>query len=105
MWNGNTLIDSKRNNSDIRTYRAEATLYTSFTPTQDLQVKAYLFDSERGLPGGVIYDNPYAAERLFDKNYFGQLRYENRFLTDLSYRLWVSLITVGTGIIMMRPQV
>lgn len=79
MWNGNTLIDSKRNNSDIRTYRAEATLYTSFTPTQDLQVKAYLFDSERGLPGGVIYDNPYAAERLFDKNYFGQFRYENRF--------------------------
>lgn len=42
MWNGNTLIDSKRNNSDIRTYRAEATLYTSFTPKQDLQVKAYL---------------------------------------------------------------
>ena len=79
MWNGNTLIDSKRNNSDIRTYRAEATLYTSFTPKQDLQVKAYLFDSERGLPGGVIYDNPYAAERLFDKNYFGQFRYENRF--------------------------
>ena len=79
MWNGNTLIDSKRNNSDIRTYRAEATLYTSFTPKQDLQVKVYLFDSERGLPGGVIYDNPYAAERLFDKNYFGQFRYENRF--------------------------
>mgnify|MGYP000423477461 FL=1 len=79
MWNGNALIDSKRNNSDIRTYRAEATLYTSFTSTQDLQVKAYLFDSERGLPGGVIYDNPYAAERLFDKNYFGQFRYENRF--------------------------
>lgn len=42
-------------------------------------MKAYLFDSERGLPGGVIYDNPYAAERLFDKNYFGQFRYENRF--------------------------
>ena len=79
MWNGNHLIDSKRNNSDIRTYRAEATLYTAFTPRQDLQVKAYLFDSERGLPGGVIYDNPYAAERLSDKNYFGQFRYENRF--------------------------
>lgn len=79
LWNGNQLIDSKRNNSDIQTYRAEATLYTSFTPKQDLQVKAYLFDSERGLPGGVIYDNPYAAERLSDKNYFGQFRYENRF--------------------------
>lgn len=79
MWNGNHLIDSRRNNSDIRTWRAEATLYTTLTPRQDLQVKAYLFDSERGLPGGVIYDNPYAAERLYDKNYFGQFRYENRF--------------------------
>lgn len=79
MWNGNSLIDSKRNNSDIRTYRAEATFYTAFTAKQDLQIKAYLFDSERGLPGGVIYDNPYAAERLSDKNYFGQFRYENRF--------------------------
>lgn len=79
MWNGNSLIDSKRNNSDIRTYRAEATFYTAFTAKQDLQLKAYLFDSERGLPGGVIYDNPYAAERLSDKNYFGQFRYENRF--------------------------
>ena len=79
MWNGNSLIDSKRNNSDIRTCRAEATLHTAFTSKQDLQVKAYLFDSERGLPGGVIYDNPYAAERLSDRNYFGQFRYENRF--------------------------
>lgn len=79
MWNGNHLIDSRRNNSDIRTWRAEATLYTTLTPKQDLQVKAYLFDSQRGLPGGVIYDNPYAAERLYDKNYFGQFRYENRF--------------------------
>ena len=38
-----------------------------------------LFDSRRGLPGSVVYDNPYAAERLYDRNYFGQLRYENRF--------------------------
>lgn len=44
-----------------------------------MKAKVYLFDSERGLPGGVIYDNPYAAERLYDRNYFGQLKYENRF--------------------------
>lgn len=87
MWNGSKLIDSKRNNSDIRTCRAEATLYSSFTPKQDLLVKAYLFDSERGLPGSVIYDNPYAAERLYDKNYFGQFRYENRFSNRLKMQV------------------
>lgn len=79
MWNGNTLIDSKRNNSDIQTYRAEANLFATLTDKQDLKVKAYLFDSERGLPGSVVYDNPYAKERLYDRNYFGQVKYENRF--------------------------
>lgn len=79
MWNGNKLIDAKRNNSDIETYRAELNLFATLSGKQDLRAKLYLFDSERGLPGGVIYDNSYAAERLYDRNYFGQLKYENRF--------------------------
>ena len=79
MWNGNKLIDSKRNNSDIETYRAEMNLFATLTDKQELKIKAYLFDSDRGLPGSVVYDNPYAAERLYDRNYFGQLKYENRF--------------------------
>lgn len=79
MWNGNKLIDSKRNNSDIESYRAELNLFATLSRKQDLRVKLYLFDSERGLPGSVVYDNPYAAERLYDRNNFGQVRYENRF--------------------------
>lgn len=79
MQNGTKLIDSKRDNSDIETVRTELNLFTNISDRQDLNIKLYLFDSERGLPGGVIYDNPYAAERLYDRNYFGQLRYENRF--------------------------
>lgn len=79
LKNGNQEIDSKRNNSDIETYRAEVNAYATLSDRQDLKAKFYLFDSERGLPSGVIYDNPYAAERLYDRNYFGQLKYENRF--------------------------
>ncbi|MDE6179722.1 MAG: TonB-dependent receptor [Phocaeicola sp.] len=79
MWNGSQLINSKRNNSDIETYRTELNLFTTLNDKQDLKAKFYLFDSKRGLPGSVIYDNPYAAERLYDRNYFGQLKYENRF--------------------------
>ncbi len=79
LKNGTKWIDSKRNNSDIETYRAEVNLFAALSDKQDLKAKAYLFDSERGLPGGVIYDNTYAAERLYDRNYFGQLKYENRF--------------------------
>ncbi len=79
MKNGNKLIDEKRNNSDIESYRAEVNLFAAISKKQDLKVKAYLYDSERGLPGSVVYDNPYSAERLYDRNYFGQVKYENRF--------------------------
>ena len=49
------------------------------TDKQTLQWKAYGFTSNRGLPGAVIYDNTYSAERLKDKNVFAQMLYENRF--------------------------
>ena len=77
--NGTRRIKAKRNNSDIQAYRGEANLYASLGDGQDLRAKLYLFHSERGLPGSVVYDNPYAAERLHDRNYFGQLNYEVRF--------------------------
>lgn len=83
LQNGQAVIEGKRNNSDIRTYRAEISYHAAFTPKQTLKVKTYLFDSERGLPGSIVYDNPYAAERLHDKNYFGQFSYENRFTQRL----------------------
>lgn len=79
LWNGQQLIDGKRNNSDIRTWRAEGNL--SFMPDeyQKLTMKLYAFDSKRGLPGAIVYDNTYAEERLTDRNYFAQLAYQNRF--------------------------
>ena len=77
MMNGSKSIDEKRNNSDINAWRAETNLAWIPSDRQRLQLKAYLFDSDRGLPGSVVYDNPYAAERSHDRNYFGQLNYEN----------------------------
>ncbi len=77
--NGAKRVEAKRNNSDIQSYRGEVNLYASFRENQDLRAKLYLFHSERGLPGSVVYDNPYAMERLYDRNYFGQLNYEVRF--------------------------
>ncbi|MGL4851590.1 MAG: TonB-dependent receptor plug domain-containing protein [Phocaeicola sp.] len=87
MWNGNKLIDEKRNNSDIESYRAELNLFAQLTDKQELRVKAYLFDSDRGLPGGVIYDNPYAAERLYDRNYFGQFNYLNQWHSQWKWQV------------------
>ena len=77
LRNGVTTIDEKRNNSDIETWRGEVNMSYRLADRQTLRMKVYGFSSYRGLPGAVIYDNPYSAERLIDKNTFAQLFYEN----------------------------
>ncbi len=79
LKNGIKTIHERRNNSDIQTWRGELNMNYQLTDKQTLQWKAYGFTSNRGLPGPVIYDNTYSAERLKDKNVFAQMLYENRF--------------------------
>ena len=79
LKNGIKTIHERRNNSDIQTWRGELSMNYQLTDKQTLQWKAYGFTSNRGLPGAVIYDNTYSAERLKDKNVFTQMLYENRF--------------------------
>ena len=79
LKNGIKTIHERRNNSDIKTWRGELSMNYQLTDKQTLQWKAYGFTSNRGLPGAVIYDNTYSAERLKDKNVFAQMLYENRF--------------------------
>lgn len=81
MKNGNRSIDEKRNNSDIETWKGEANLTYIPSENQRLTIKLYGLDSERGLPGNVVYDNPYAAERLHDRNYMVQARWDNTIST------------------------
>lgn len=79
LKNGIKTIHERRNNSDIQTWRGELNMSYQVTDKQTLQWKAYGFTSNRGLPGAVIYDNTYSAERLKDKNVFTQMLYENLF--------------------------
>ena len=79
LKNGIKTIHERRNNSDIKTWRGELNMSYQLTDKQTLQWKAYAFTSNRGLPGAVIYDNTYSAERLKDKNVFTQMLYENLF--------------------------
>ena len=79
LRNGVKTINERRNNSDIETWRGEINLDYQLNDKQILKWKTYGFTSHRGLPGAVIYDNTYSAERLADKNVFTQLFYENQF--------------------------
>lgn len=79
LVNGKLVTREKRCNSDILSWHSEANLYTVLKDSSQLSVKAYYFQSERGLPGGVIYYNPYNKERLWDQNFFAQAGYKKRF--------------------------
>lgn len=82
-----TEKNQKRKNSDINILRSELNLYGKLSDTDNLKVKAYFFNSERGLPGDVKLYNPYAAERLWNKNFFSQIQYDKNFSKKLSYKV------------------
>lgn len=79
LVNGKVTTDEKRNNSDINILRTEINLYTDLGKSGQLNTKLYYYDSERGLPGPVIYYNTYSKERLWDKNFFVQTSYIKEF--------------------------
>ena len=64
LKNGALRTREKRYNSDIVAWHSEANVFHSFNNTSDLNIKAYYFNSERGLPGGVILYNNDNRERL-----------------------------------------
>jgi len=65
-----------RTNNEVKTCRLESTLFGHFQKGQQLEVKAYYYQSYRGLPGAVILYNPYSSQYLWDKNAFLQAHYE-----------------------------
>ncbi len=77
LKNGNTKVEADRINSDLKSLNTELNLYGNFQENGKMRLKAYYYDSERGLPGAVILYNPYSAERLWTENFFSQLHYEN----------------------------
>ncbi|MDD4513999.1 TonB-dependent receptor [Massilibacteroides sp.] len=74
LKNGKLVTEEKRTNSDVQSLRLEGNLYGSIKGGE-LTAKLYYFDSERGLPGSIIYYNDYAKERLWDNNFFGQVNF------------------------------
>ena len=77
------MPDRKRKNSDVDIYRTELNLFSDFDKSGQLRTKVYYYDSERGLPGSVVVGEDYAAERLWDKNFFTQISYKK----DLNQKL------------------
>ncbi|MHB9056051.1 MAG: TonB-dependent receptor plug domain-containing protein [Paludibacteraceae bacterium] len=70
-----------RKNTDVKNLRLEGTLFASFSGKSDGYLKTYYYQSERGLPGAIIFynDKSFASQRLGDKTFFTQANFNHRF--------------------------
>lgn len=75
-----------RQNSDIQSITLEENLFFNFYKKGNLQAKVYYYQSERGLPGAVIFYTTRKGQRLYDQNVFAQVHYDNQFNEKWSYR-------------------
>lgn len=78
LVNGTLRTNEKRYNSDITAWQGEANLYNTLPDNSQLDVKAYWYRSERGLPGAVILYNDKSDERLWDEDFFTQAIYKKQ---------------------------
>lgn len=87
LVNYSKVTKERRNNSDINSAKAEINLYYNDSSRNDVNVKAYAYYSDRGLPGGVILYNPKSTERLNDANYFFQTNFKHRWSYNFTTRV------------------
>jgi vitamin B12 transporter len=76
--NGMFSKNANRTNSDIQTFQGEINIVNRFSDSSTLQTKVWGYQSERGLPGSIIFFNDISVQRLQDKNFFVQSRYLNK---------------------------
>ena len=77
-----------RQNTDVENIRAELALYGKDS-VQDGNVKAYFFQSKRGLPGATIFYNTanFSSQRITDRDIFVQGNYRRQLMPKLAFQL------------------
>ncbi len=71
--------EEERSNTDIKSGRIEATLYGQFSEKEQFQLKAYYYQSSRGLPNATTFYYDFSSQHLWDKNAFVQSKYKKEF--------------------------
>ncbi len=84
---GDSTSVEKRQNSDVKSISVEENIFADFNGHSKLNAKFYYYNSQRGLPGAVVFYNTSSKQRLFDENAFGQVHYENRFNRKFAYQV------------------
>lgn len=69
----------ERKNSSVRNLRTEISLFGNFSDTEQLRLRAYYYQSSRGLPSATTFYYTDEAQHLWDKNVFVQGSYKKEF--------------------------
>ena len=70
--NGSYDTTAVRQNGDIQAFRSEWALHAQGRNGSNAQLKAYYYQSERGLPGAIVANRYSHFQRLWDRNFFAQ---------------------------------
>lgn len=77
-----------RKNSDVTTYKIEATLFSKFSDKNSGYLKVSYYDSDRGLPGSIKdYNNTKSGENLKSKDFFTQAHFCSKINEKFEYQL------------------
>ena len=82
--NGSFSQKANRNNSDITSFQSEINIVKQFSDSSQWQTKVWYYGSQRGLPGSIIFYNNISVQRLWDKDFFAQTRYQKKFSANTS---------------------
>lgn len=76
-----------RNNADIKVLQTDAAIYYTGRDSSNFNLRLNYYKSERGLPGAVIFYNDYAAQRLWNEDFFVQSKFEKKISNKLQLLL------------------
>ncbi len=76
--NGMFSQKAYRTNSDLKSFQGEINIVKQFKDSSQLQTKLWGYSSERGLPGSIIFFNNISVQRLWNKDFFLQSRYQKK---------------------------
>lgn len=83
LHNGTLVTDERRSNSRMNSGNAEANMLWEIDDRNSITAKVYYYNSNRRLPGPVIYYNNVSHERLRERNTMAQAQWRSRLAEGL----------------------
>ena len=91
QYGSNKDTTARRNNSDVEALNMNAAVVSVLRDSSRISVRLYYYGSERGLPGAVVYYNPFATQRLWNRDFFSNVQYKTvakkrlQWLTNMKF--------------------